>query len=432
MAANRLGLVDAALSSLERARALGVEHAALDFEFGWALLRLGRYGQAIEALERFEAESPGVGQTAEFLGRSWFHLDDLDRAEAAFGEAVRRDPELAPSVDVYLALIRARRGEPAQAARLLDEVPPSVLDKKFRDRLARGLGIVKPWTIGFAISGGYNSNVVTLGDEVPLPADIASRDSNFMRAEFEARRRFDPGGDDSITLGYSLDGEWYLGRLEAFDLAANEASLRYAHRFGADTSGAVDFTMQHVFLGGDDFRTSGYVRTAIAHRFNQWLAVVAAYRFAGADYLAGAPAVRDRDGVSHAGSLDTYLRSPGTKIRLRAGYSLRLQETDGSDFDALSHGFVLGAAAPLVAGISGEVYYALSLDDYDNANSLAGAGGFAFARDDTVHGAGLRLKRPLAAHLELFLRYDYTRLESNIGVFDYDQHAISAGLAMRF
>ena len=59
-------------------------------------------------------------------------------------------------------------------------------------------------------------------------------------------------------------------------------------------------------------------------------------------------------------------------------------------------------------------------------------GSVAFARDDTVHAVGLRLRRPFAPHLDVFLRYDYIRLDSNIGVFEYDQHAISAGLAMRF
>jgi tetratricopeptide (TPR) repeat protein len=80
-ALNRLARHAEAVTRLDRAIQMGSPHPELAFETGWALLRVGRYQDAIVQLEQAERQRPGRGQTSEFLGRAYLALGDLARAE---------------------------------------------------------------------------------------------------------------------------------------------------------------------------------------------------------------------------------------------------------------------------------------------------------------------------------------------------------------
>lgn len=104
-ALNRMDQHDAALRNLDQAAESGVRHSDLHFEKGWSLLGLARWQEAIEQLNEYEKTNPGRGQTSEFLGRAYLALGEYEKAQEAFALAVRRDPNLAPTVRLYRALL---------------------------------------------------------------------------------------------------------------------------------------------------------------------------------------------------------------------------------------------------------------------------------------------------------------------------------------
>ena len=61
---------------------------------------------------------------------------------------------------------------------------------------------------------------------------------------------------------------------------------------------------------------------------------------------------------------------------------------------------------------------------------LSGVGGFEFRRDDDVDRFGVALRWPVLDNVRLYARYDYTRNDSNIRFFDYDQQVASAGVVV--
>src|SRR5437762_964598 len=81
VALNRLGRADEALARLSAANKLGSTHPDIPFETGWSYLMLKRWPEAIEQLNLFEKQSPGRGQTAEFLGRAHLALGHYKEAE---------------------------------------------------------------------------------------------------------------------------------------------------------------------------------------------------------------------------------------------------------------------------------------------------------------------------------------------------------------
>ncbi len=105
VALNRLGRHREALRGLWIADGAGVVLPLLDFELGWSAVSLGLWRVAAERLERFEEAKPGGSKTVEFLGRAYIGLGRLDEAEAQLREALRRDPDVKPTVLYYLALV---------------------------------------------------------------------------------------------------------------------------------------------------------------------------------------------------------------------------------------------------------------------------------------------------------------------------------------
>src|SRR3990172_676047 len=143
-ALNRLGRHGQALSSLAQAAKLGSTHPALAFETGWSLLRLGMYPQAIAQLEKYEKMQPGLGQTSEFIGRSYLFLNELDKADAKLKEAIQRDARLKPTALFHQALLETLRKNPQAASNhigtLLKEAPDSPTAQIFKNALLQGPG----------------------------------------------------------------------------------------------------------------------------------------------------------------------------------------------------------------------------------------------------------------------------------------------------
>jgi tetratricopeptide (TPR) repeat protein len=137
-ALNRIGRFDEAFSRLEKAATLGFKGPGLPFDTGWALLRLGRWIDAIVQLEQFEKAVPGRGKTSEFLGQAYFGLKQYDRAEAKLKEAIQRDPALKPTALLHLAMLERERKNSAAAERyletLLKESPDSPIAQTLRQR----------------------------------------------------------------------------------------------------------------------------------------------------------------------------------------------------------------------------------------------------------------------------------------------------------
>jgi tetratricopeptide (TPR) repeat protein len=437
-ALNRLGRHAEALARLERAAQMGSPHPELDFETGWALLRVQRWRDAIAQLERAEQRRPGRGQTSEFLGRAYLGLGDLARAEALLQEALRRDPRLAPTVRLALASIAAQRGDRegvrAQAERLQQEAPDSPIARRLQEAAALVTvppAAPKPWQVVVSLSGGYNSNVIFLGDSIPLPTDISQKHAYFARATLGASYDWRLGARDSLTAGYGGQIDLYADIPEA-NFLDQVWFLDYRHAFTTDLAAALRVSDQFSLLDGDPFRNQVAARPAVGYRVTPWSLAELHYAFAANDYYVDTPAVLNRDGLGHQVGLTWFAAIPGTRLLLRAGAFYTRYEAEGADFDADSVGLFVGLNYPLFWQIIADVSYVHLFDRYDNPNSFAGPTGFGFEREDDGDFVGVQLSRPILPWLSVYARYDYSRNDSNVPFYEYDQHVVSSGLVARF
>lgn len=433
VAYNRLGQPRQALRELDRAQAMGASPPERHFERGWALLRMEMFEQAADELEAHEARFPGQAKTSEMLGRAWFGLGDHDRAREHLEEAIRRDPSVEPTARLTLALLEDADRNPAasrrQLALLADLDDPLATAVRDRMGLTGQAPADKPWRVQLSLGLGYNSNVIAIGDGVPLPADIS--DAGSATGRLGAGLAVDvlrlPA--DTVTIGYALRADVFEDELKVANYVDNYFYARWLHRFNDawTSSFLVADSLSHV----DErlFRNQVTVRPALSQRVGEAVRIDYAYTLAVNEYNFPTTTVTDRDSLTHGFDLGVLVAPPTWPVRFLAGYRFELNLADGDDYDYRSHQVSVGVAADLGCDVTGEVRFARSFVDYQRDNSFTG---FTRIRHDDVNLVQARLSRPLGEHVTVRVDYLFIDNDSNIGFFRYDQHVVLAGLDVSF
>jgi len=409
VALNRLGRSGQAFERLQQARQMGARHPDLDFELGWSLINLQRFGEAIAALKSYEQHSPGRGQTSEFLGRASYALGNYDRAEQFLLQAIEHDPKLTATSQLFLALVAKARGDQEIMARhlasMVEDSPDSPLSRRLQEQAELLTGVSRAGSSAFRLVasaiGGYNDNVVALGKGVNLPADISSKDANYFQGSLDASYAYGVTEQDTVIAGYRFLSTVYAG-LSSFDLIDHFIYVDLRHAFNPKLTGTLRVSDEFTQVGGNNFRNQVGVRPAVAWRMVDWNIVELAYGFFSGNYLLPTTTVFDRDSATNTIAVTDYFRIPGWPLQGRLGYFRSWNDADGGDFDFKTDGLVAGLTTYLLPQLTGDVFYARTWDRYDNLNSL----------------------------LKAYARYDHVAADSNIIFFDYDQNSFSGGLVV--
>ncbi|CAN0363243.1 unnamed protein product, partial [Discosporangium mesarthrocarpum] len=445
VALNRLGRHAAALGSLDYARLGGVTGARLDYETGWAAVAVGDWQRAVDALEAYEAERPGDGKTSEFLGRAWLGLGDLDKAEAALREAMKRDPALTDTATLALAEVESRRGELADARRMLSDVADGTDDARVgaiaREALqqsARAQVEDKPWTAYLGIGVGKDTNVIALSDDIVAPADITDKKSAFMRFNAGATYTYLLGDADALTFGY--DGEYTrYTSVDDQNSLSNGIRATLRHAIYNEVVATMTVGASQDDLAGHRFRRGYSMRPALQIQPIEELIVEPFLGWSQSDYSAPTsnPAALDRDSIARSAGINAYFTIPGTDVTFDAGYARIQNDAKGTDYDYSTNSYSIGVTAGLPYEFTGEMRYSRAHSHYANLNSLAptsppGPNGFGFRREDVSNARMVRLSRPITDNIVGYFQYDDIDAGSNIDVYDYDRRIAVAGIVYQF
>lgn len=433
VAANRLGQFSAAEPALRRAEAGGYRNPELDFELGWTALSSGRAQECVDRLERFEAAVPGRGQASEFLGRCYLLLRQPDRAEALFKQALARDARLAPTVNLSLAALEQERGKTEQARERLEW---AVSADAPTGRALRDLAGPpeppdqpdKPLRLSLSLAGGHNSNVIALGNTIPLPTDISRKSASFARLAFGASYSYQLSQSTGATAGYALLLDRYDG-LPASNMNDHFLYADVFHQASERMALSMRASAEVTELGGSGFRDLWGLRPALSYRFTRNSVTEFAYGYANSNYKAQTLPFFNRDGPAHNLAAMHSFEIARTGWSGAVGVSFNRNDTDGSDFQSDN----VGASGTLRYTFANRIVLAFGAsaarDDYKNPNSLTG---FAFAREDRQQTLSVQISGPLMPKLRWFAQAQDLRNKSNIPFYDYGQTVFSAGLAADF
>lgn len=437
VALNRLGRFADAEASLLAAIERGLDRPDLPFERGWSLLGQERFAEALPHLDAYESARPGRGQTSEFRGRALYGLERLDEARAAFQEALRRDPDLEPTVSVYLAALAEKQGDPATADALVERLTRDFEATPVGGMLARrgpgaapvgGVSPDKPWRLFLSLGGGHNSNVVALPDDFALPTDISNQAAGYVESYLDGSYHWflNPEGDQ-LYVGTLMQTDNYAS-LESFNQLDNTLYLGYRGQVSENLFVGVRAAASFTSVGGQAFRREAQLRPSLALRQGAWGALEGALAVTSADYLLLFPGPLDRDATTTTASLTQYFFPPDTRLEGRVGYYHSWNAAVGSDFDLESDGLFAGLSHPLFGGLGADVSYQHSWDSYTQPNSLAGPSGFGFRRQDDYGTFTAQLRQRLSDQATLFVRWNTASNVSNIPFYGYDRSLWQSGV----
>lgn len=385
---------------LENLQAKGMEGGGFAFELGWAYLGTGQWEKAAQWLEKSEELRPGLGKTAEFLGRAYMGMSEYGKADRHLKEAVKRDPALKENVDFFRAAIEETRGAK----------PESQAEEK-------------PWGIQFSSSASYNTNAIALGEGVARPTDISQQESYVVEGMLGGFYRHEFSDKDQLNFYYRFLGDVY-GTSARLNMMDHFFSTSWGHTFSDKVVGGIQVSNQHTQIRLNNFRNFTRIRPSFGWRAADWIATEAAYAFGvGHFFFNTAVAAQNRNNKAHTLSLANYLSIPDTKWRGQLGYSFTNNRARGNDFDFNRNTIMASISRPVVWKISASLGYARSFDRYSRINTFA-----TVRRSDDVSTGTGRLDIELSEKVGGFLDYVYTNNDSNVRVYNYNQHVGMGGI----
>jgi tetratricopeptide (TPR) repeat protein len=299
------GRCEAALPELARAREAAPRDADLALLQGECAIRLGRYGEAIDALEAARAIAPERSDVAFQLAVARYHQGDLAGAEQALGEAEAAGASGA-ELELYRGFLLLQRSEkPAAAAaalerarslggnavepvasyyagialaaaddrdaarealeRVIAEWPNTEWAREAERTLAKLEGERRRRWLSLRAGYEYDDNVVLLGSGVALPSEISSQRDERAAWLLQAGTELFRSGPWSAGAAVSYEG-WLHGDLSEFDLHYPSLVTWLDRKLAEDTTARLALDADYAWVDNEPFYTSQGVGLSVFQR----------------------------------------------------------------------------------------------------------------------------------------------------------------------
>lgn len=376
------------------------------------------------------------------LGVAHFNQQEYDRAIEELRAGIELGTTEPGMAREHLAAALGHKGELAEAQeeieKALDELEPGSLAYQSAEEWRRSItearrkgGAEKPWSIRPRVGFGYTTNALqySLGD-LPLPGGVSDTATFFWDAGLDAHVDLLREPDDSVRLYDSLSYRRYE-EARSLSRLTNTLGIAYGHRFDRDLSAGAYFQWQlswllnpgrkfvRVFQPGlfteykwDEDNTT---QARLSHGWTNY-------------YLPGNRGARNPDATFWDLSInhELYLDSEHAWALLPSLSVLR-NSAQGSDWDYTRVDPGLALRWYAAEGLSLSAGVRAGWSDFDHVHSAAST---PKRREDfTITGfAGIEWQP--CDYVTLGAGVAYTRNDSNIGPFRYDELSPTATVAV--
>jgi tetratricopeptide (TPR) repeat protein len=447
VALNRLALHVEALAQIESARAAGVQNAAMDFEYGWALLGAGRFQDALASLQSYKDANPDSAKASELIGRAQFTLGNSAAGQKAFDEALQLDSSLKSSIAFFRAGLAQAQGKDIEGEELLDSAAGAdqtgAVSRAVRQHLdllnaIQSQRSTKPWTVFGTAAVGRDTNVIALSDQIARPSDITRQASAYANLTAGGQYRFDINNKQNVTIGGVFNHREYRD-ISDIDTDTVNTFARYEHTVTRRLRASVSGGFTHIRVNRIKKQNTVNIGPSLRYLINDRVRLDAAYSFTKINLPdpSATPENLDRDsGLQNIGGTIT-IAFPRLRTNVTFGGAYLQNSAVGSDYDYRGRQVKLAVRTQLPWDMTGGVSINRTAYDYLNLNSLApttpaGPTAFGFARQDTITSISANLSRPINDRFSVYARVTRTNAVSNLAVFQYDQKDMQIGVTTRF
>jgi hypothetical protein len=370
-------------------------------------------------------------------------LGQYNKAEAKLKEAIGRDPELATTANVYLAVVANATGRKEQSIAYVQSAIDGNPQGNLGRRLQADMNQIKladaptqrRWRLTVSTGMGWSDNVPAIDDDLPfVPAGITKTSGWFWRNT--AHAAFDLLRDEThiLTAGYAFQADTFVDdAFDAQDYLNHYGYLDYHRKLNDKLAAGIRVSDDYSEFSDSPFRNRFEVSPGITYQPADRIAFDLNYTYRSDEYLTPTTIVLDRDADAHVLGGAVHYQFKDYPVRSEFGFEFTNNNADGNDYDYEQITVYARGEVKLPWSVTGEATYAYTRTDYDNNNSLVF---FGNPRNDDTHFVSLQLAKPVAIHhlvrARVYVRYEYVSNQSNIQVFAYDQNVISGGLVIDF
>ncbi|MBN1102950.1 MAG: tetratricopeptide repeat protein, partial [Deltaproteobacteria bacterium] len=396
------GMAEEAKGWIEVAEKEDIFPAKVAFLKGLILVKEGKSGPAIEAFEKAKALDPTLAQSAD-VQIALCHLQekDLKKASDRLKVAVQQDP----TTDL------------------------AGFARQYQDLVEKRLESERPWRFTLSSFGQYDTNVVLKPTEGTLAPDITNEDSRVLTSSFRVDYVPTFEGPWLFNAQYALGNGLHDRYSTSHDYLSNGLYMAPGYSFG-ESALNVALRYNHALVRNPSYKkyvdsiSAGPLYRVLAAE-NQILEFFAGY--SSIEYF-DPPLVQEEDRDSNR--LNAYM-SWVWMFKKDGFFNLKFEltndNTDGSNWANRGHDFSLSLTLPLVEKLSLQLSGECFLQRFRHTHTF-----FDVKREDTTYMGSVGLTYALIKDLNLVLQYSYTRVDSNLAIYDYDRSVYSAGLEYRF
>lgn len=379
-----------------------------DLWCGIALVDIGRAGEAAIALERYVLVNPEDARGRLELARAYYHAGDDVRARAEF-EAVQA---MKPPANVQVGINR------------------------YLDALFQRESLYRRRTLLYIEGGiGYDSNVnggvsqadislPVLGPVTVLSAGVEKSDGfGFTAIGGQINQPFAPGF--SVFGSFDAQGTFYQSEND-FNLAALSASAGAGYERGANIF-ALSATYGDLRIDSDSYRRSNGIGFEWRHALSQLSSIAVVPQYARLSYT-GLNDIRDADlAAISINYRRAWLVNWQPALNFGVFYGDEHSRRDRPDLVRS----LVGANIELA--LSPSPRWALSASaGYTRSEYDAPVPLLDVTRDDDFWSAGARAVYFFGGGWSGRLEYTYANNDSNLQLFSFDRHTVSAKARLEF
>lgn len=470
-----------ALDALDAAARLDPELADVELYRGVALYQLEEYGEARQAfaLARGHTTEAATAQLELYTGllqlrdnETRLAAESLDRARVIDAAQVE------PIASYYAALAWQSAGERELARESLLRVkaadPDGPWGKRAEELLAGRSLEERSWA---SIMAGleYDSNVVLLGDAVPVPQGISDQsDGRGMwylegGAELFHKNKWSGG----LAATYAGNAQFNLSQ---FDIQYPRGNGWIDYEFDAEHILRLRYGIGYAWVGYSPFLFNqdasltlyknwgapGNTEVGVAWIWNDYKFFIAPVpngtSFSGnclpppgLNQPCAPPGVnsqqdRNRDGNSVNPFILHRYRVPGINsdalrdVELRGAFAYQHYFAHGADWDFNSYDFLVGLKALLLWDLHLNTSFTYGYRPYLNGSSYPTPPTIdnqvyalsPFPRTDNIYLFGVDVEKPITDHVSVSARYIYNLNNSNVAVFDYSRNIVGGYVKYKF
>jgi len=412
---------------------------------GMALYHQDRYPEASAELTVAERTLKDEPLLYYYAGLAAAAQQKHDQASEKFLRAGKLDLELANDPHYQRGVALQSKGQAPQAT------------EEFRSAVEGGAVAAQPvrptpstalpskrWSLNYAASTQYDSNVVLLPGGGTLPGGISHKDDFVFVLTGNGEYRFVQNDTWTAGVGLGLYTNFHA-RLSDFNVVDVGPTVYVQRRLGL-TQLRLQYTFDNVTVGGDSYLQSNAFQPTltIPESDRTYTQVFARYQYKDfktfRDDQLGRPVNQTRDGINWMFGAMQYWRFADDRGHVRAGYTLDMDRTGGGDtaqvgvpsngdWSYTGHRLSIGGGYRPFTATTLQLAFDYYRQSYSNANSFSPD---LEKRKDNVYQLTGTAVRDLNSWLWLAFQYSLTRDQSNVAVFDYTRHIVSLTLGGAF